>query len=287
MRLAPNDAAILARASDFFRGTNDDLATKLTARAAILDPRSASVLVRAAYDNMFQRKFGEVGRIGEAILALDSTDERGWTQVFLAQAMRGDTTTMRRTAERMLLSIPRPGVNLASWALLVDPAMRRRYLSRSGSERQISSVSDSIQDIDNRMIAALLLRDTLRARAHAETLIAFALKANARRHLAPYIRVGIAHAQAIAGMNADASTTLSSAIQEARGAGTEQYPARELQADDVAGVYGLLGNPSEAVRWLEAGLKSTYTMRWFAVYPRLDALRRTPEYREFVRKHPQ
>ncbi len=96
--------------------------------------------------------------------------------------------------------------------------------------------------------------------------------------------VMLAFAEAVSGRTASARAAVARAIHGAGSYGQAGYPYRALQPDRVAGAYVLLGAPAEAIKWLEVGLTSGMTTRWYAIHPRLRALRSTPAYREFLRR---
>ena len=76
---APNDAAVLGPASQMLASRGQpDTAYALARRAAVLDPRSALTLWATGLAASSLRRWNEALQYADAVLVLDSADQRGW-----------------------------------------------------------------------------------------------------------------------------------------------------------------------------------------------------------------
>ena len=286
LRLAPNDAAMLTGGASFYIATSPKRAGELAMRAARLDPRSIRAWQFAATAMLSQHKADTALILGERMLAVDSTDERGWIYIFQAHVFNGDTLALRHASSRMLRNVPQPSVILASYMVYADTAKSRRLLASSPETYRVRTLSDSINDIWNRLTAALVLRDERLTNVHAMSLITTMTKDNRHLQASGFNRVILAWAQARVGRTAEARATLLAAIADARKRTGERYPVRVVHPDGVASVYGLLGEPNEAIVWMEEGIKRTFhTVHSVALHPACAELRNTSAYATFLRRH--
>lgn len=136
---------------------------------------------------------------------------------------------------------------------------------------------DTIDDYDNKIDAAVVLRNEVLARAFSDTLARLLTSRTLPSMNGPDDFPILAYAQATKGNVAQARVSLVRMIDAVRKIDRNRFPVNVGSADRVASVYARLGDTRTAIDWLEAGLRSRYTVAWYATHSRLQALRGTPE----------
>jgi len=131
VRAAPNDAFLLMTASQLLdsRPGQTDSAYALAQRAARLDPRSPNALERAAFVATKLDLWSEALAYADALIALDSTHNRGWLHRVRVGEKRKDTANVRREISRAVAALPRPellqqAVDVSARFGLLDDASR-------------------------------------------------------------------------------------------------------------------------------------------------------------------
>ena len=91
-------------------------------------------------------------------------------------------------------------------------------------------------------------------------------------------------AQSALGDTAAGRRTLRSLVAWARQVATRPDLLDVLEPRVMAAIYGRLGEPEEAVRWLEAGLRAPvgWTVRGYANEPKTKVLRGPPAFERFA-----
>ncbi len=284
---APNDAGFLAGASQLLahRGRYDS-SYALGRRAARLAPRSAPTLLMVGSTAMDMRRWDAAVHDADALIALDSADQRGWMVRAWTERYRGDTLALQRVFDRALARLPHPTNQLMSTMPYAGAAYGTRYLALSARELGVATLFDSVVYHDTKADVFLLRNDPVGARAHHDSLRAL-LGGRSLGGGMEFLLSRRAFAEAASGANAAARRTVA-AIEETARPGTPDMS----RADGVvvAGAYARLGDVPAAMRWLEATLANpmgSYTARAFATEPKLLSLRGTPAFAQFRRAHPQ
>ena len=296
--VAPNDALGLQIATNLALDHHQfDSAYSLARRTAALDPRSASRLARVSGLAVALRRWREALGYADAVIALDSTDEQGWTARMAVATAQGDTLGLQREAARALASLPRPSTRVMTTAAYAGGVYGPRYLTASARELDAATLSDSVNFYDTKADVVLRLGELARSRVYSDSV---------RRLLAGRPLTGpqesgllqsLAFAQANLADTAAARRTLGRAIALARmqpwmqpPAHGDSLPVPGVDVITAAATYARLGETETAVRWIEAGYATSsggWTARAYAIEPKLLVLRGTPAFERFLRAHPE
>ena len=235
----------------------------------------------------FSRKdFATARKCANTVIKLDSNDERGWSALFQAELALGDSLGMRRFSEIMLRHVAHPGVNMAGFTILANRRMSQWYLDLPSRGQRLFSFSDSLIFFDNRIDAAVVLGDETLARRECETVVRLFYRQRAHFDASPDELAILAYAQAVAGQELEARSTLARAIGLARKFVPEEYPIRAIQSDRIVAAYDRLGDVVNTVSWVQASLREYHTTAWYSIHPRLTSFRKTQAWRDFVKAHP-
>ncbi len=266
-----------------------DSAYALARRAAVLDPRSALTLTNAAASAISLRHWADARKDVDALIALDSADERGWLLRVNGAIRQGDTADAQRVAARALPHLPHPGGQLLTWLAYAGGPYGPRYLTRSAAELGIATLEDSVGlYYDAKTDVCLRRGDLTRARVYSDSIRAILARRPLARGDDALLLALRAFAEANLGDTATARTTLARALRQARALAPPADSLRVLDPEVVAGTYARLGEPETAVRWLDAWLANPMggrTLRGIAISPKLAVLRGTPEFARFLRAH--
>lgn len=281
LRLGASDAMVASLGSLVL-----DASTVLPAlkHAIQLDPRSPLPRLAAGTMYLNLRQWSDSRREARAILALDSTDERGWTLLASEQWLRGDTLAMQRVLTEAAQHIQRPTNELLGLAAYAGGDLRRRYLALSPRELGVSTPFDFIVRYhDNKVDAYLALGDLTRARAHADSIRQrFARGYRASAEILPWK----AFANALSGDSSDARRTLD-ALRAALGApsvGIVPVTQIGIAGPAIAGTCALLGDTAaamQAVRDLLAA-NTGWTARGLAANPKTARLSKLPQFQTLL-----
>ncbi|GJG89079.1 hypothetical protein tb265_42600 [Gemmatimonadetes bacterium T265] len=290
--LPPNNARRLRLATFLLDDHHQyDSAYALLRRAVALDPRSARTLDMAARSAGNLRHWAEARGYADALIALDSTNERGWAQRLVVLEAQGDTLAAQGAAAQALARLPHPSYLVLNEVAYAGGPYGPLYLGRSARDLGITTLYDSVAVYyDTKTDVCLRLGDGARARAYADSLQRLLARRPPRSaddsvYFAPFL----AFAQATLGDTAAARATLTRALAQARAAPAADS-LRVLDAELVAGTYARLGEPETAVRWLEASVTAPgrgVTAQGYAVRPKLLVLHGTPAFERFRRAHPE
>ncbi|MDB4890026.1 MAG: protein kinase [Gemmatimonadetes bacterium] len=284
---APSNAGLLAGASQLlaYRGRYDS-SYALGRRAARLDPRSAPTLLMVGSTAMDMRRWDAAVHDADALIALDSADQRGWMVRAMIERYRGDTLSLRRVLDRALARLPHPTNQIMNMMPYAGAAYGTRYLALSARDLGVTTLFDSVMYYDAKADVFLLRGDLAGARARHDSLRTVL----AGRKLGggtEYLLSRRAFAEAASGADVDARRTLAG-ITEAARPGTADMSRVDGVA--VAAAYARLGDSSTAMRWLAATLSNpmgSYTARAFTIDPKLLPIRGTPLFERFLREHPE
>jgi serine/threonine-protein kinase len=291
MASAPNDADALSNAAYlFWIRQRYDSAYGLAARAALLDPRSAGKLQVVSTFAGDMRRWPDALRWADALIALDSTDERGWDRRLLVTNALGDTVGMQRDLSRAMASIPHPSISLLVNMPYASDAFARRFVSMSARELGVATLYDSVWSyLDTKADAYARLGDRALERVYYDSM-ATILTRRALGSSETGLLSELALAQAATGRSGDSRRTLDRLFSFVRGTATRPDLTRTLDVTIMGGTYARLSQPDSAVRWLERTLADPagrYTANGLAANPKLLLLHGTPAFERFMREHPQ
>ncbi len=288
--VAPNDATVLQLAGLSILGPQRyDSAYALITRAVTLDPRSSNVLFAAASMALNFREYDVARRRADALVELDSTDERGWALRVTIENVLGDSVAATAAAETAIKRLRIRSLHLENEISYVSLEYGRRFVTLSARDLNVATFFDSVAYyLDSKGDVFLRMSDQDRSRIYSDSVrrlfVGRALGADK-----PFLLTVLAFAQANVGRTAEARGTLDKALSSARAFDDSEYPFISVsQAPLVAGTYARIGDIPKAIQWLEAGLAnplSGLTMRALVQNPKLQILRGTPEFEAFLRAH--
>ena len=266
-----------------------DSAYALNVHAAALDPRSVWVIASAAQRATALRRWADARRYASALIALDSTDDRGWRVALEVPFAQGDTLGMQRLAARAVAHLPRPSSEFLDLTAYAGGEYAQRYLALSTREYGAFTLADSVNYYDTKMDVLLRQGNAPRARVYADSM----RRIIAGRALSGGGEAGLlselAFAHAALGDTAAARRAITRAVALARATAAPADSFNVLGVG-VAGTYARLGEPETAVRWLATRFVSgtiAITAQGLRVAPKLLVLRGTPAFERFLRAHPQ
>jgi hypothetical protein len=231
----------------------------------------------------------EALRYADALIALDSTDERGWIVRIGVASTRGDTTAMQRELTRATAAVPRPSIVLLNFLPYAGDELARRFLALSYRELAVASFSDSVSSyLDTKADACARLADAVCERAYYDSIAAMITNRPLRGAGEPTMLAELALAQAALGRASESRGTLDRLFALRKRTASRSDGADGLDATVVAGTYARLGQPDSAVSWLERSLAKgigMYSAKSYATNPKLRLLRGTPAFEQFLRAH--
>jgi serine/threonine-protein kinase len=284
---APNDASLLAGASQVlaYRGHYDSSFT-LGRRAARLDPRSAPTLWLVGLTAADMRRWDAAVHDADALIALDSADQRGWIIRAEIESYRGDTLALSRVFDRALALLPHPSNALMSFTSYARATYGTRYAAMSARELGVTTLIDSVLYYDAKADVFLLRGDLAGARARHDSIRAI-LTGRTLGGGQEFLLAHRAFAEAATGAEAEARRTLARVSGLARPGTPDMSRVNSLT---VAAAYARLGDAAAAMGWLDAILAHPmggFTARAFAIAPKLMSLRGTPAFEALLLAHPQ
>lgn len=283
-----NDATTLAITSDLLGIWYPDSARTLAVRAAQLDPRSALNLHRAANTSLLTRRFVDARHYGEALVAMDSADDRGWRILLSLETLRGDTVAMQQLSAHVMRNVNRPSYQLACFMTPSSTKLSAWYLSLSASTQRVASLVDSVYYYDCKTDAALRLQNVKLARAYSDSIIALLSPSRMAKLPSPPWAMeltSLAYAHANAGNRSEALQIASGIVDAGRRTAGQDTLPTTFEPETLASIYAASGDADSAVRWLKVALRQGYSVRWFKISPRLRPLHGTAAFERFVREH--
>ena len=231
----------------------------------------------------------EALRYADALIALDSTDERGWIVRIGIASTRGDTTAMQRELTRATAAVPRPSIVLLNFLPYAGDELARRFLALSFRELAVASFADSVSSyLDTKADACARLADAVCERAYYDSIAAMLANRPLRGAGEPTMLAELALAQAALGRASESRGTLDRLFALRKRTASRSDGADGLDATVVAGTYARLGQPDSAVSSLERSLAKgvgLYSAKSYAENPKLRLLRGTPAFEQFLRAH--
>jgi eukaryotic-like serine/threonine-protein kinase len=284
VRLFPDNTGLLASLASNERtlGRWDSAAARL-ARAALLDPRSVSVLAQLADVRTQLRQYASADSAADRLIALAPTDPNTWWQKAMIVLARGDLDSARSVIRAGTRQID-PGALLAYFAVYND----LYWALDDAEQRQVLALPPSAFDDDRGnwgiVMAQLyhLRGDRVRAAAYADSArIAFEEQSRAAPD-DPQRHVFLGLALAYLGRKADALREGRRAVELlpiSRDANNGPYMQHQL-----ARIYLLVGEPEKALDQLEPLLRVPYYLSpgMLRIDPTFDPLRKNPRFRKQV-----
>ncbi len=289
LREGSKNADILLGAGNILlqRGLTDS-AYRLAKRGHALNPRSVYTTDRMIYAAYNARQWDDAFTYASTLIDLDSTDQRGWFARMSLHLLRGDTSAVRQDFATSMRIIPGASA-LSRYMPFGGDAYRTRFLNSSMNDLEIISLLDSANSyFDSKISVAVALRDSVRARVYADSLCQLLENRSLSGPDEALLLVILAGAQSIAGKLDASRRSIGQAMTIARRSSTLEYPSDALPGAGamVASVYARLGDFDTAVRWLEADLPVYLSVRGLLLEPRLDVLKGTPQFEQFLKAHP-
>jgi eukaryotic-like serine/threonine-protein kinase len=280
VRRFPDNATLLAALAtrEIAAGRSDSATSRLT-RAALLDPRSASVATLLADVNTIRRRYGAADSAADRALTLAPTNPRVPWEKLLVTLGRGDLDSARAVIRSSLKQID-PATLLPYVATYQD----LYWVLDEDQQRQVLAMPPSAFDDDRGnwgIVRAQLyyLRGNRRlAASYADSALTTlqeqsrAAPDDAQRHV--FVGLALAYlgrkAEAVReGLRGVALVPIS------QDAGTGPYFQHQL-----ARIYLLVGEPDKALDQLEPLLTIPYYLSpgWLRIDPTFDPLRKDPRF---------
>jgi serine/threonine-protein kinase len=279
---APNDAMVVTMGANVLE---PDSILPALERVLRIDPRSPLPRWLAGRKYLDRRRWSDARRQADALLTLDSTDERGWVTLVNERWLQGDTIGMQRVLQNAVSRIPRPTNELLNFAPYAGGMLRQRYLAMSSKELGVTSPLDFIVKYhDSKMDGYLLLGDSVAARSQADSI---------RRYFAGTYQLPVdivqwrAFVEALSGDRSRARRlvdSLNAILRTLPGEGTPGLRAN-IAGPAFAGTYALLGDTAAAMEVVR-GLLATntgWTARGLATYPKLRSLVPLPQFQLLIK----
>jgi len=287
---APNDASVLANSAGLLRARQRyDTAYSLVARAAQLDPRSPLTLRAAAWHAFYLGRPASALRHADALIALDSTDERGWAMRAAVALSFGDTTAVQREFSRAMAAIPHPSIAIMNMAPYAGDELARRFLAMSYRDLAVASLADSVLSyLDTKADACARLSNATCERAYYDSIAALLVDRPLSGATEGVMLSELALAQAAQGRAIESRRALERLFALRRRTASQPDMTGELDATVMAGTYARLGQPDSAASWLERALANgdgQYTAKALERNPKLWLLRGAPAFERFMRAH--
>ncbi len=284
-----NSARTLAYASNLLRWWYPDSARALAIRAAQLDPRSREIALIAADRSISKSRWADAERFGEAIVSIDSTDERGWYVLITVHLLRGDSIALALASQRALQNLSKPSTFVTCNMALGSRDLGGWLLGRSADQQRVASFPDSAFYYDCKIDAALRYRGAALARAYSDSLIALwptkRIASLRRKSWSPDMMVMLAYSYANVGRKSEAISLVTSVIESAPPTVGRDTIPQLFSAWRVATVFAQSGDTASAMRWLERGLQEGYSVEFYKMDPRLRPLHGTDVFERFVREN--
>jgi tetratricopeptide (TPR) repeat protein len=281
-----NDAGALSRVGWLVYFWHPDSGRTLAVQAARLDPRSIASLEAAAALSRRLGRWDDAKRYGDAMIAIDSADERGWYQAINAALAAGDSIAIQRLSTVALRNVPKPGITVGCMLALGSAELSQWFLGLSAVQQRVTTRSDSVTYYDCKTDAALRIGGQVFSRAYSDSVISLFSR---RRGRPPesfseinYL-LTLAFAYANVSDRTMAQSVMNRALVSADRLTENDSSAATFSSDQAAAVLAALGDSTGAVRWLRRGLRQGLSVGWYNMNPRLNALRSTNAFKELTR----
>jgi len=265
----------------------EDSARAVMDRVLKLNPRHAPVLEEAANMGLQDKDWSRAGRHARSLIALDPTDERGWSRLVQIGRLRGDTAAIRQGIAEAFRYIPAPSNLLLSFMVYAGGEMGLRFTRMTPDQLRIETLEDSIAYYyDNKADLFVGRSEPERARVYYDSIIA---KLEGRRLSGPgepFLRLYLAHSYSVIGRSTDAQREL----ERMKAVAVALHQVNEDGSPDldrrvVAGILANTGQTGEAVRELRRLVaNSAWTRSGLAQVSKLKALRGNPVFEAFLRE---
>ncbi|MEO5904206.1 MAG: protein kinase, partial [Gemmatimonadaceae bacterium] len=277
----------VTHAYDMIDAGNLDSAKTMMARALQLNPRFAPTLLASADLAAKLKDWAGARRSARALIALDPTDERGWSELAGMARRQGDTLGIRKTLEEAFKYIPSPSNLLLVSMVYAGGEMGSRFVRMSPDQLRIETLEDSVRTYyDNKADFYLALGDAGRTRIYHDSIISQLEGRNLSGPGEPYLRLFLANAYAFAGKLPEAQRELdraraaTKAINLVAADGTLRMDHRV-----VAAVLARIGRQDEAIRELRSQVKNeSWTRQGLAREPKLLGLRGNKAFEDFLKE---
>lgn len=264
-----------------------DSAIGIGRRALGLDPRSGWGLHDLSRWSMAKAHWGDARKYADLIIALDSSDERGWEDRVDVAMHLGDTTQMQREIARAQRIIPSPTNRLLGFMAYAGEPMASRYIAMSAGQLRVETLGDSVSNYyDNKADVFLGRGDSARAVIYEDSIRLKLENRSLGKSTGLYVL--LAHAQAVSGHIPEARVSLGRAFQLAK----PQVPAGMppdfayvyLSETAVPAILGRIGEVPEAVRILRLNTEhGLLTRTEAAMTPKFRFLHGNPLFETYLR----
>ena len=276
----------VSHAWDMFDLRQADSANAAMAQAIRMNPRDLDTQVEAADLSSLQKDWSAVLAYARAMISIDPTDERGWSELAAAARNRGDTAGIRKTLEEAFRYIPAPSNLLLVFMAYGGHDMGSRFVRMTPEQLRIETLDDSVRTYyDNK--ADFFVREGNMARAgiYYDSIIGKLEKRNLNGPAEPRLRMYLANAYSMKGRADLAKRELERAMNAARAwKFTTPEGKPDLDQRIVAGIMANVGDYTGAVSELrEYVTRSRWTPEGLALEPKLRALQGNAQFEAFRR----
>ncbi len=264
-----------------------DSARKVIERAIRMSPRDAAMHSAAADLAALRKDRAGWEKHARDMIALDPTDERGWSELAQNARTRGDTVALRKAIYEALKYIPSPSNLLLVHMVYSGDELGARFISMRPEQLRIETLYDSVSGYFDNKADFFLRRGSLpKANVYLDSIIGQVDGRFLSGRTEPYLRLYLANAFAQTGRLQEAARELERARASARStAQLRKDGAPALNPRIVAAVLGALGRYDEAVSELRVLMAlDSWTRAGIAREPKMRTLRGNPTYEAFLRE---
>ena len=184
-------------------------------------------------------------RYADALIGLDSTDERGWLLRLGVVQTRGDTAAIQRELRRATAAIPHPGIGVLVYMPYAGDDLARRFLALSGRDLDVTSAFDSVfYYLDTKADACARLSNAACERAYYDSIAAMLTNRKLSGGAEGPLLSELALAQAALGRATESRATLDRLFALRKRTAARSDGADGLDATVMAGTYARLGEPT-------------------------------------------
>ncbi len=265
-----------------------DSARAVIMRAIRMSPREARMHAAAGGLAAMRNDWVAWEKHTRDAIAIDPTDERGWSQLASVARGRGDTAGMRKAIEDAFKYIPAPSNLLLVFMVYAGDELGSRFIRMTPQQLRIETLYDSVSTYhDNKADFYLRVGNMPKAKVYLDSIIGLLENRNLSGPTEGDLRVYFANAYAQTGRLDEARRELDRARAAARASNQlRDDGAPSLNPRVVAGILGALGQHDEAVRELRWMISEQpqWTRAGFAREPKLRTLRGNPLFEAFLRE---
>jgi TolB-like protein len=264
-----------------------DSARKVIERAIRMSPRDPKMHGAAAELASMRKDWAAWETHARNGIALDPTDERGWSELASRARNTGDTVAMRKAIDEALKYIPSPSNLLLVQMVYSGNELGSRFMSMTPEQLRIETIYDSVSSyLDNKADFHLRSGNMPAARAYLDSIITKVDGRFISGVAEPHLRLYLANAFAQTGRNQEAARELERARASARSTGQLRRDGTpSLNPRIVAAVLGALGRHDEAVHELRVLMAlDGWTRAGIAREPKMRTLWGNPTYEAFLRE---